>query len=186
MRIILIRHGESTANAAGPDVFTGQTDCPLTEKGRAEAMALRSDPLLAGSPLVFSSDLFRAYDTARIIFPKAEIHRSPLLRERSLGVFEGKSPRELLPLYPAFFSDPSRSCFRHSFTAKAPGGESYSDVLRRVRMFLEELQRECPGTAVIVSHFCTIRCFIKELLRLSEEETLKTRVPNCHPVLLEL
>ncbi|WP_284246686.1 histidine phosphatase family protein, partial [Methylobacterium haplocladii] len=36
--LILVRHGESTANAAG--AFTGRLDVPLTERGREQARAV--------------------------------------------------------------------------------------------------------------------------------------------------
>ena len=58
--LVLLRHGESTANAAG--VLLGRTDAPLTDKGSRQAAAL--GPLLGSVVRVVSSPLTRARDTA--------------------------------------------------------------------------------------------------------------------------
>ena len=63
--LVLIRHGESTANATG--VWQGQLEFPLSEEGRRQArLAGRA---LAGEAFdgLYSSPLSRAYETAEII-----------------------------------------------------------------------------------------------------------------------
>ncbi len=62
--LILVRHGESTANAQG--LLLGRTDAELTETGRAQAAAV---PSLLERPVVElrSSPLHRAVDTAELL-----------------------------------------------------------------------------------------------------------------------
>ena len=185
MEIVFIRHGESEGNALnGADqVYTGQWDCDLTDRGRMQAAALKNDPVLADVDRYFVSDLKRARSTAHEITEQEPVIDSRL-RERSLGDFEGRKIEDIRnsPEYAKYFSDAGLMTFRHSFTAKAPGGENYSDVCRRVRSFLRDLSKSGYNKVVIVAHFISIRCLIKETSGLSEEETLAYPVPNCSPI----
>ncbi len=188
MKIILIRHGESVANAIRDDkdkIFIGQWDCELTELGKQQALNLRDDPLIKDADMFFCSDLKRAVETARLI-TDGKIIADKRLRERSLGCFEGKNIEETINshLYDDYFSDPELSRFRHGFSAKAPGGENYTDVCSRVSSFLYETDKSLRKI-VVVSHFCAIRCIIKTVNNLSDEETLKIKVRNCEPIVLD-
>ncbi len=191
MELILIRHGESEANAVnartGGSLFTGQLDCPLTEKGRKEAEALRGHPLLAGAERYYVSDLLRTRDTAAAFAPPEKTVFEPRLRERSLGEFEGRTEAEVRAeaRYAVWFTDPAFLRFRADFTAKAPGGENYTDVCARLQPFLEELRISGLRKAVIVSHAAALRCLMKLALGLSEEETLRLVIPNCVPISIE-
>lgn len=189
MEIVLIRHGESEANAIkeGKDrIFIGQWDCGLTEKGIRQASELRDNPILKDVDAYFCSDLKRTVDTARLITDRS-INIDKRLRERSLGIFEGKPVEKIKanPLYDDYFNNPEYSGFRHGFTVKAPGGENYCDVCARVSSFLNELDNRCEKI-VIVSHFCAIRCIIKTVKNLSNEETLGIKVNNCEPIVINL
>ena len=191
MQFILIRHGQSVANAinsAGQLFFTGQWDCPLTDLGREQAAALRGNPLLDGMDICYCSDLLRARETALGFMESGMIHPDARLRERSLGVFDGKAEAELRrdDRYSAYFSDPEFSQFRHGFSVRAPGGENYTDVCRRVGSLLAEIRQMEYGKVVLVSHYCAIRCIMRELQGLSDEETLSIRVPNCSPILVDV
>ena len=188
MELILIRHGESEANAITDDekkIYIGRWDCALTEKGRQQALGLRGHPELQNADAWYCSDLKRAEETARLMGGCSIIPDSRLA-ERSLGDFEGRRVEEIKnsPLYREFFTDPALSLFRHSFSAKAPNGENYSDVSRRVSSFLKDLDRGLDRV-VIVSHFCVIRCIIKEVNCLSEEETLNLKAYHCDPLVVE-
>jgi broad specificity phosphatase PhoE len=76
--------------------------------------------------------------------------------------------------------------FRKDFEAKAPNGESYGDVCHRVRPFLKELLEDNADKVGIISHFVVIKCIMKELLDLSEEETLALMVRNCEPIQISI
>ena len=189
MEIILIRHGESIGNALRGDeaVFTGRWDCDLTQAGYLQAEALRNCSLLDNVDIYYCSPLKRAVQTANA-FLNAELVIDERIQERSLGVFEGKKIADVKsdPQYAKFFSDPFYMRFRKDFVAKAPNGESYGDVCRRVRPFVQELLEDNADKAGIISHFVVIKCIMKELLDLSEEETLALTVRNCEPIQISI
>ncbi len=185
--IVLVRHGESVGNALkGEDaVYTGRWDCDLTEKGREQAKELYGDALLAGAEVCYVSSLKRAINTAKLI-TDAELIIDSRLQERSLGEFEQKRIVDVMktPEYARYFTDPKYMEFRSSFSVNAPGGENYADVCKRVRPFLDEVLMSNHHKILIVAHFVVIKCLIKELQGLTEEETLQLKVPNCKPIQL--
>ena len=96
LTLYLVRHGETTANAA--DILQGQSDYPLTEKGMkgstATGKALRAVPFVRA----YSSDLFRAYNTACLITAESDgyvtkdsIQTNVMLRELNFGVRENRA-----------------------------------------------------------------------------------------------
>ena len=93
--LVLLRHGESTANA--DDVFGGWLDFPLTNRGRDQAAAagrlIRDAGIDAGA--VHTSLLTRAIDTADIVVAEVRsgnppIRRSWRLNERHYGALQGR------------------------------------------------------------------------------------------------
>jgi probable phosphoglycerate mutase len=94
---LLIRHGQTTWNAAG--IMQGQADAPLDAVGIAQAQALGkhlAGDAYAGIDVVASSDLARASDTARAIateigVPADDVTLHPEMRERHMGSLQGKS-----------------------------------------------------------------------------------------------
>ena len=92
-RILLIRHGRTRFNAQGR--FMGSTDVPLDAVGRREASALGRKLRSVKVDRVISSDLRRAKQSARAIFPRRPVEEFPLWREMNFGVFEGRSLEEL-------------------------------------------------------------------------------------------
>jgi 2,3-bisphosphoglycerate-dependent phosphoglycerate mutase len=190
MEIILIRHGVSLMNEANTPEYkicSGQYDSPLTSKGIEQAKKLNGDPLLADVDAIYSSDLYRCKQTCSYIFPDREAVYDARLRERYLGEFEGKYIQDLAAKaeYKKYFTDPEFMGYRHSFKVSAPGGESYKDVENRARSFLDEVLETGSKKIVIISHTHTMRCILKVLKDLSEEETLKLKINNCEPVIVE-
>jgi len=101
-RLILLRHGRTEWNAAGR--FQGQADIPLDELGREQA---RLAAVALGAEQIdqaWSSDLSRAYETARTV---AELHglpvrTDPALREIHVGTWEGLTSDEVAEIDPAY------------------------------------------------------------------------------------
>ena len=154
-KMLLIRHGESLANAVG--IYLGHTDWDLSEKGKAQAEVVAE--YLANTKIdrIFSSDLIRAYNTAA---PHARRHGLDIekragLREIYLGEWEGRPVSELEEKYPEEFGIGWRQRFG---TCRVPGGESVQDVANRICRELENIAKECPGKTVIVAtHAAAIR-----------------------------
>ena len=121
MTIYLVRHGESKSNYDNKhfrSYFCGQLDVPLTDTGtKVQTIYVI---ILKRNRHVYVSDL-RTQQTFEHIFPyDIASTTTPLLRERSLGVFEGEYKDEISanPKYEKYFNDPNFKDFRHSFSQK--------------------------------------------------------------------
>ena len=142
VEIWLVRHGQTQFNLIGR--LSGWSDIALTELGRAQARALR--PLLEGREYhgVWSSDLPRAIETARLAW--GEPTPDWRLREIDFGDYEGLSfetvppqAQQALLEYDGFF---------------APGGESLRDLELRVEAFLNTLPK---GRHLVFTHVGVVR-----------------------------
>jgi len=86
MRVYVIRHGESETNVKKR--WTGWLDVQLTDKGREDAR--KAGELLKGISFdkIFTSDLTRAIETAKIAIPGCTYETTPLMREINVGRLE--------------------------------------------------------------------------------------------------
>jgi broad specificity phosphatase PhoE len=150
-----VRHGESEGNAAR--VFTGQTDSPLTARGRQQAAAVADELAQVKFDRIVSSDLSRTRDTAAVIAKRQgkEVEIVPELREIDVGDRTGKSFDETRGL-PNWSDDGFVSW---------PGGESLDQILTRTLGAIERLTRESPGqTILIVGHGGVNRILLSHFL----------------------
>jgi probable phosphoglycerate mutase len=147
--LLLIRHGETSANLEG--VWHGSTDTPLTSRGHAQAgrVAERLARDYADATAIYSSDLLRARDTATPIAQALGLAlvTEPGLREYDLGAWEGRSYRELHEqhrLWDRMRDDPHF----------APhGGESPLAVAQRITGALQRIAaRHAEARVIVVSH----------------------------------
>ncbi len=136
MELLIVRHGESVANAEGR--MQGQRDYPLSELGLQQAEALGR--FLSGAGYRFdacySSPLTRARATALALtkalgLPDAELE--PELAELHAGGLQGLTRAEIAEQYPTFLN---RGLTGLGDFAEY-GGESYDDVQRRVQRLVE-------------------------------------------------
>jgi 2,3-bisphosphoglycerate-dependent phosphoglycerate mutase len=146
-RILAIRHGETAWNV--DTRIQGHLDIPLNETGQWQAKRL-ARVLAQGDPIdaIYSSDLLRAFETARAI---AEATGAPLqahtgLRERGFGSFEGQIYGELETLFPT-----DAELWRQRDPHWAPsGGESLTQVQVRVSHTLHALASQHPGQQIVL------------------------------------
>jgi len=145
----LVRHGETPASLGR--TLAGWADVPLTERGEAQAAALR--PLLEGERFdgVWSSDLRRAVRTARLA-GAADAKEDGRLREMSFGSLEGlpwetldQSWQQALVRFEGF---------------EPPGGETFFELRRRVLSFVESLP---PGRHLVFTHGGVVRLLSREV-----------------------
>lgn len=160
--LLFIRHGETAWNQ--DHRMQGQTDIPLNETGKLQARRT-ADQLRAYTIHVFySSPLERAAHTARTIHsyhPSTPLHLHHTLKERSFGIIEGKTYKEIADEFPALAFHRSW----HRPYAQIPGGERLIDVYKRGKRFLGEVKNKEQGkTVAIVAHGVIIRCMISALL----------------------
>jgi broad specificity phosphatase PhoE len=176
--IILIRHGQSTANASG--VWQGQLDFPLSEEGRLQAAY--TGRALVGTKIsgVYASPLSRAFETAEIVAREAgftgEVVPLPGLMERHGGILEGHTWAEQEARNPdfveKFLSLPEEERWA------LVGAETDEEVLVRFEKAISEiLSRSQADPIVVVSHGGVMRAFLRHVFGpevLSDTE----RAPN--------
>jgi broad specificity phosphatase PhoE len=161
--LILVRHGESTGNAAG--LLLGHLDAPLTDRGLGQARSLAAT--VAGATRVVSSPLSRARDTAEALGTGLPVEIDERWIEVDYGEYDGQ-PLGAVPseVWARWRADPS-------FTP--PGGESLASAGARVRSACEELFADPDGDArgdgvvVVVSHVSPIKAAACWSLGLGDE-----------------
>lgn len=145
-RFCLVRHGETEWNACRR--IQGSIDIDLNAMGRhqAESVALA----LAGVRFsaLYSSDLRRAWNTARIIGRSIglEPQSLPPLRERHYGIFEGLTSEEARRHYPEAYAYYERRDRHYAFES----GESLTAFMERVSGALKTLAAAHSGETVAV------------------------------------
>jgi len=149
-RVLLVRHAQSTWNAAGR--WQGWADPPLSPAGQLAARAAADDPVLETVTAVATSDLLRARGTAAAVAEArglGPVHVVRGLRERGAGRWTGLTRPEIDAGWPGRLGE------RH---ADIPDGESPAAVAARGIAALHRVAAAFPGTDVLaVSHGALIR-----------------------------
>jgi probable phosphoglycerate mutase len=153
--LVLLRHGESTANAAG--VLLGRTDAPLTQRGTRQAAALAG--LLGPVTRLVSSPLARARDTADALGLGRPVEIDRRWIEVDYGEHEGRPLGDVpAEVWQRWRSDP---------TFRPEGGETLAEVGQRVASACAELfaadgsgARDPAGDVVVVSHVSPIKAAV--------------------------
>lgn len=125
--IILIRHGQTTSNAAR--LLVGQSDPALTELGEAQARALR--PFMSDVHEVWTSPLQRARRTAALAVPDLEAVVKETFIEVNYGSLDGSALSEI--------SGDQWRAFEYDHDTAFGDGESLASVDQRVHADLEVL-----------------------------------------------
>lgn len=156
--IVLIRHGETDWNVVRR--LQGHTDIPLNATGQQQAqqaaIALADTPLAA----LYSSDLLRAQATADAIAAPhgLAVQLVPALRERHYGVFEGLCSDAIAAQHPAAFA----AWQTRDAMYVIPGGESLSDLYRRVCAAFSQIVAHHAGQTIgLVAHGGVLDCLYR-------------------------
>ena len=176
--MILIRHGQSTANASG--VWQGQLDFPLSEQGRlqvADAGRALKGAKISG---VYSSPLSRAFETAEIVAREAsfpgEVVPMPGLVERHGGILQGHTWAEQEARNPAFAEKFLSLPEEERWTLV--NAETDEEILARFEGAISEiLSHPHTGPIVVVSHGGVMRAFLRDRFG-SEVLSGLERAPN--------
>ncbi len=159
--LILVRHGESSGNAAG--LLLGRLDATLTERGLDQVRSLV--PFVAGADRLVTSPLVRATMTAAALGLGTEAEIDDRWIEVDYGEYDGRA----LTTVP----DDVWLAWREDPTFRPPGGESLAAVGERVRSACEELLAEGgparTGDVVVVSHVSPIKAAVCWALDLPDE-----------------
>jgi probable phosphoglycerate mutase len=175
-RLIVARHGETEWNRAGR--IQGYTaDSPLSEAGRAQALALAGRLAQEGIDLLFASDLGRTRMTAEPISRAtgiAVVHERGL-RERSYGIFEGCTFAQIEIEHPEAYE---RMRVRDPHYA-APGGESAVQFHDRILATLASIATRSAGKrAAVITHQGVLGVLYRHVNGLPHDEPKRPRLPN--------
>lgn len=185
---ILVRHGESQANADGR--LAGQLDVPLTARGRDQALSAGLTLATQALALAFSSDLRRAEDTAVLLLQERArlrrespppLQRVPALRERSVGDWAEESRERLRA--------DGRMPLLTSWSLAPPGGESQGQLAHRVIPALAEIEARAlglDGAILVVTHGGVIRVIQGLVEGMNREDIGFFGVNNGDPIHLHL
>ena len=196
VELVLVRHGESVGNLADDeareadaerlDLQVRDADVELSPNGWEQARTLGR--WVAGLPqdehpdLVLSSPYRRAADTARGACGELEgrVVLDERLRERDLGVLDGLTGTGIRARHP---EEAERRTRLGKFYYQPPSGESWADVVLRVRSLLADLREGYDGRRVwLFSHQAVIMSFRYVLEGLDEAHLLEidrgTRIGN--------
>jgi broad specificity phosphatase PhoE len=150
-RILLARHGETDWNRIGR--WQGHADPPLNEAGRSQAAELAERLAGDGIAAVYSSDLQRASETARVVAARLglDVVEDPGLREIDVGSWSGLTRAEVEQRFPEGYARWLGGEIGHD-------GETREQLTARVVDAVERIAATHPdGTVLVVTHGGSIR-----------------------------
>jgi probable phosphoglycerate mutase len=209
-RIMIARHGQSAGNVAAEaaeaaghsniDLAIRDTDVPLSALGERQAEALgqwiATLPKEQQPTVILASPYVRAFQTAEIALRHFQISdqlsdqlsdqpiqlvHDERLREREFGIVDRLTKKGIVEKFPFQAELYDRI---QKFYYRPPGGESWCDVILRLRSVMDTLSNEYAGERVmIVCHGVVVMCFRYLFERMTEEQILtidrENLVANC-------
>ena len=188
-KLVLVRHGQSEWNAK--NLFTGWRDPKLTGLGIQEA--IKAGDLLENRnlkfDLMFTSDLFRAQETGRLILEQMDqtdiqVIKDQSLNERNYGDLAGLNKDEAREKW----GEEQVHIWRRSFDVPPPGGESLKNTAERVLPYfeIEIMPKVKEGLNILVAaHGNSLRALVMELEKISSEEIVKLEIATGDPLTYE-
>jgi broad specificity phosphatase PhoE len=190
-RLWLVRHGQSQGNVARDlaheaghsiiDLDLRDVDVPLSELGHQQAQAaggwFAQLPEDEKPEVLLSSPYIRAKQTAEAICAAGGLAGGAKptviderLREREFGVFDGLTTKGIREQYP---TEAAHRAKMGKFYHRPPGGESWADVILRLRSALNTINLQYANKNVlIVCHQVVVLCIRYILEELSEADIL--------------
>ncbi len=201
LQLWLVRHGQSAGNVARDEAHAAgleripltlrDVDVPLSALGEQQAEALGRwfargcgnglPDVILSSPYVRSKDTARRFRDAGGAEPAEPVCVDERLREKEFGILDGLTTAGVAA------QEPQQAEFRRllgKFYHRPPGGESWADVILRLRGLLDTVSLHYGGRRVmIVAHQVVVLCLRYILENMSEEEILAVDrlgdVANC-------
>ncbi|VWX62772.1 Histidine phosphatase family protein [Burkholderiales bacterium 8X] len=198
----LVRHGQSAGNVARDaaesqglaviDISWRDIDVPLSDLGVEQSMAVgdwfAKLPAEAQPEVILCSPYVRAMETARLVVEhgglsdeRGRFRVDERLREKEFGILDRLTKFGIQQKHPEL--DEQRSHVG-KFYFRPPGGESWCDVILRLRSLLEMVTREYADKRVlVVAHQVIVNCMRYLLEHMDEKAILdidrQGDVPNC-------
>ena len=201
-RLWVVRHGQSAGNVARDaaeaaretwiDLETRDVDTSLSPLGEQQARALgewfRMNPASDRPSVVLSSPYVRSMRSAELIIesagqvaPDVRVVADERLREKEFGILDRLTKVGIQAYHP------EQAEFRRllgKFYHRPPGGESWCDVILRLRSAIEMISREyCGERVLLVCHSVIVLCMRYLIEHMTEEQILAidraNEVANC-------
>ena len=184
--LVLVRHGQSEWNKK--NLFTGWKDPKLTARGVEEA--IKAGDELKGSGYSFdkmyTSELFRAQETGRIILDRMglnsiEVIKDLSLNERNYGDLAGLNKDDARKKW----GEDQVHIWRRSFDVPPPGGESLKDTAERVLPYFKQniIPQLAEGLNILIAaHGNSLRALVMEIEKISPDEIVKIEIATGVPL----
>ena len=200
-RLWLVRHGQSQGNVARDaaheaghaviDLDLRDVDVPLSDLGHDQAAATgrwfaalpeheRPEVLLA-SPYIRAKQTAEAICTAGGLSSPVKLVIDERLREREFGIFDRLTAVGIREKFP---EEAAHRKMLGKFYHRPPGGESWADVILRLRSALNTINLHyCDRRVLIVCHQVVVLCMRYVLEELTEQDILgidkQAEILNC-------
>ena len=201
-RLWLVRHGQSQGNVARDaaheagssviDLDLRDVDVPLSELGHEQAQAtgrwFAALPEADKPEVLLSSPYIRARQTAEAICEAGGLAggakptvTDERLREREFGIFDGLTTLGIREKFP---EEAAHRAKMGKFYHRPPGGESWADVILRLRSVMNTINLQYADKRVlVVCHQVVVLCFRYILDELTEADVLtidkQSEILNC-------
>ena len=180
----VVRHGESAGNVALEqaeaqglerlDLSHRDVDVPLSDLGKRQATALgkwiAEQPPEEQPTRVWTSPYVRARQTAELALEAAGLDLPQVvderLREREFGAWDGLTRRGITAQFP---EESARRSALGKFYHRPPGGESWIDVLQRLRAVIDEIRIDAQGERVLLVAHQVVVLLIRYVLEGMDE-----------------
>ncbi|MFA5086037.1 MAG: histidine phosphatase family protein [Candidatus Paceibacterota bacterium] len=176
-RYFFVRHGQNVHQAEHPGIIylwpDGNPPYKLSELGKEQAEKAGNELKNEKIDIIFSSDIFRCRETAKIIadiigYDKEKIIYDTRLRDLNWGDFGGKTKEE----YWNYYENDKES----AFDKPAPNGESWNQCRQRMVNVFNEINGNFENkNIVIISHGEPIWLLIGYIKDIKDEELLSKR-----------
>ncbi len=168
--VILCRHGQTHFNRTSR--IQGQYDSPLTKNGLEEIRKLAQTVNTYLPRVIYSSTLGRAAYSSAIYSQilQIPIHFRSNLVELSCGEWETSLRTDVIG---------PDALIRPSWVSRPPGGESYEDAEKRLKVFINEILSSSEYSCVMVlAHSGLNRALVRSLLGLPLDKALYIKFPH--------
>jgi 2,3-bisphosphoglycerate-dependent phosphoglycerate mutase len=184
-----VRHGQSEWNKK--NLFTGWKDPKLTDLGIEEAKTAGNLLKLRNIEfdIMFTSDLFRAQETGRLILEQMDQSsiltiKDQRLNERNYGELAGLNKDDARKKW----GEEQVHIWRRSFDIPPPGGESLKNTAERVLPYFETeiMPKVEDGLNILVAaHGNSLRALVMEIESISSEDIVKLEIATGDPLTYE-
>ena len=187
--LVLVRHGQSEWNKK--NLFTGWKDPELTELGIEEAIQAGNQLQQSNIKfdVMFTSDLFRAQETGRLILEQMNqtdiaTIKDQSLNERNYGELAGLNKDDARKKW----GEEQVHIWRRSFDVPPPGGESLKNTAERVLPYFESkiLPEVIKGKNILIAaHGNSLRALVMKLEDINPDEIVKLEIATGDPLMYE-